>query len=357
MTIKDLKERGIIVFECIAGSKSYGLDLPTSDTDIKGVFILPKDEYYGLDYISQVSDETNDTTYYELNRFVELLLKNNPTLLEMLGVDEDKILHKDPLFEQLTTDLFLSKLCKNTFANYAVTQVKKAKGLNKKIVNPMEKERKSILHFCHVQQGQGSSSLQYWLDKKGWKQENCGLVNISHMCDTYALFYDHNEEGLYKGIMRKEKATEVLTSSVPKEITEPDAILSFNKDGYTKYCKDYKEYWEWVEKRNEERYQNTVSHAKNYDAKNMMHTFRLLDMAIEILEQGKIIVTRPNREQLLKVRKGEFDYDELVQWAEEKIDYIETAYANSQLPESPNKEEVVKILVDIRKEYYERNKK
>ena len=130
----------------------------------------------------QVSDETNDTTYYELNRFVELLLKNNPTLLEMLGVDEDKILHKDPLFEKLTTELFLSKLCKNTFANYAITQVKKAKGLNKKIVNPMEKERKNILNFCHVQQGQGSSGLQYWLEKKGWKQENCGLVNISHMC-------------------------------------------------------------------------------------------------------------------------------------------------------------------------------
>ena len=117
-------------------------------------------------------------------------------------------------------------------------------------------------------------------EKKGWKQEYCGLVNLPHMRDMYGLFYDE-KEGVYKGIVRKDSTNEVLTSSIAKEI-EPDAILFFNKDGYTKYCKDYKEYWEWVEKRNEVRYENTISHAKNYDAKNMMHTFRLLDMAIEI---------------------------------------------------------------------------
>jgi hypothetical protein len=36
---------------------------------------LPKDQFYGLQYIPQVSNETNDEVYYELGRFVELLIK------------------------------------------------------------------------------------------------------------------------------------------------------------------------------------------------------------------------------------------------------------------------------------------
>ena len=35
MNYKELKERGLIIFECIAGSKAYGTNIPTSDTDIR----------------------------------------------------------------------------------------------------------------------------------------------------------------------------------------------------------------------------------------------------------------------------------------------------------------------------------
>jgi predicted nucleotidyltransferase len=65
MTIEYLKENGLIILECISGSKTYGLDTPSSDTDIKGVFLLPKKDFYGLEYIPQVSNSTNDIVYYE----------------------------------------------------------------------------------------------------------------------------------------------------------------------------------------------------------------------------------------------------------------------------------------------------
>ena len=44
MTIQDLRDNNLILLECISGSRAYGLDLPTSDTDLKGVFILPKEQ-------------------------------------------------------------------------------------------------------------------------------------------------------------------------------------------------------------------------------------------------------------------------------------------------------------------------
>ena len=66
LTIDWIKDNGLLVFEVIAGSKAYGLDNEKSDTDIRGVFILPKDMYYGLEYTEQVNNETNDIVYYEL---------------------------------------------------------------------------------------------------------------------------------------------------------------------------------------------------------------------------------------------------------------------------------------------------
>ncbi|SDK25805.1 Predicted nucleotidyltransferase [Catalinimonas alkaloidigena] len=66
LTVEELRQRGWIVLECLSGSRAYGLDTPTSDTDLKGVFILPEAEFYGLDYVPQVQNATNDEVYYEL---------------------------------------------------------------------------------------------------------------------------------------------------------------------------------------------------------------------------------------------------------------------------------------------------
>ena len=174
MTIEDLKAQGLIILECISGSRAYGLNTPTSDTDIKGVFLLPKKDFYGLEYTPQVSDATNDVVYYELGRYMELLAVNNPNILELLNTPEESVLYMHPFLKEIKTELIISKLCKNTFGKFAMAQVKKAKGLQKKIVNPVGKERKGILSFCYVNQGQGSIPLLKYLELKGWKQEDCG---------------------------------------------------------------------------------------------------------------------------------------------------------------------------------------
>ncbi len=349
MDIKNLKEKGLIIFECISGSKAYGTDTPQSDTDMKGVYILPEDMIYGLDYTPQISDKKQDVVYYELGRFIQLLIKNNPNMLEMLAVPEDKILYKHPIYDKILPELFLSKLCKNTFSGYAYEQIKKARGLNKKIVNPVAKEKKSILEFCYVLYDNGSIPLLKWLNIKGIRQEDCGLVNIPHFKDVYGLY--HSTAHNYKGIMRKDEATKVLLSSIPKG-EQTAGTMHFNEDGYVKYCKDYKEYWNWVDKRNPARYENNIRHGKNYDSKNMMHTFRLLDMAKEILGKGEVIVRRPNREELLSIRRGEHEYDELIAKAEEKMKLVEAAYETSVLQDKPDKEKANQLLIELRKEWY-----
>ena len=78
LTLADLHQQNLILLETVSGSRAYGLATPESDTDIKGVFYLPRSLFYGLNYIPQISNETNDVVYYELGRFIELLLQSNP---------------------------------------------------------------------------------------------------------------------------------------------------------------------------------------------------------------------------------------------------------------------------------------
>jgi uncharacterized protein len=355
--IQDLKANNVLLLECISGSRAYGLATPQSDTDLKGVFVVPKRFYYGLETLEQVSNATNDEVYYELKRFVELLLKNNPNILELLNTPQDCILFRHPLMDLLTPELFLSKLCKETFAGYARAQIKKAKGLNKKIVNPVDKQRKSILDFCYVIAQQGSISLVNWLEQHGFLQQHCGLVNIAHIREAYALFHNSQlTEGDLRGVASGLEANDILLSSVPKDIS-PLAIMSFNKDGYSKYCKDYKEYWDWVDNRNEVRYASTLEHGKNYDAKNMMHTFRLLAMAEEIAKEGVVNVRRMDRAFLLNIRVGKYDYETLVELANQKTCLINALYEKSSLPNFPDFSKAEEVLIEIRDRLYFQHKK
>jgi len=351
MTIAELKKSGTIIFECISGSRAYGLDTPTSDTDIRGVFILPKENFYSLEYVAQVNNETNDIVYYELRKFIELCSKNNPNILELLNVPDECVLYKDELFDKLKLDYFLSKQCEKSFANYAFTQIKKARGLEKKIVNPVEKERKSVLDFCYVYENGESIPFKKFSELRNIKQENCGVTNISHLKDCHNLY--HNPDISYKGIIKNIKANQLALSSIPKEEI-PIGMLFFNKDGYSSYCKKYKEYWEWVSKRNEERYKTTISHGKNYDSKNMMHTFRLLAMAKEIATENILYVKRNDREFLLNIKNGDYEYDEMLMWAEERKDKLKKSYSDSNLSIKPDLEFINKLLIDVRAEFYNR---
>jgi len=340
-----------LLLKCISGSHAYGLNLPQSDTDIKGVFVLPRHEFYGLTFTDQVNNDTNDIMYYEIRKFLDLLLKNNPNILELLATPDDCVLYKHPAMQHIDIKMFISKLCNQSFGQYAYAQIKKAKGLNKKILNPIDKKRKTIIDFCYVIQGYRSVPASTWLAENNYYQEECGLVRIDHMRDVYALFYESPTTFKFRGIYSDQDADDVLLSSVPEGLM-PKTILNFNKDGYSVYCKDYRQYWEWVRERNEERYENTIHHGKNYDAKNMMHVFRLLSMAEEIAKESRVNVRRNDRDFLLRIRSGEFLYEDLVAQAEEKIQAINDLFSKSDLPDTPDPSVAQELLIKIRSTFY-----
>jgi predicted nucleotidyltransferase len=360
MNLKEAED--LLLYKAIVGSKAYGLDLPTSDTDIRGIFLQPNEYRLGFGYREQINDDKNDIVYYELNRFVSLLMNNNPNIIENLFTPPDKILLMDnrirPLYDHRYA--FLTKKIKYTFGGYAVSQIKKARGLNKKIVNTMAKEKLTPLDFCYVFEKEDGYMMlaKQWLKKHNKKQEHCGLAELPNGEQLFKVYYDHLAEMKsdnprftgsgygFRGIIGDDSC-ELRHSEIPKYCVL-DAYLYYNLNGYSTYCKDYKEYWEWVNKRNPHRYNDNISHNQGYDGKNMMHCIRMLDMAIEIAHGEGVNLVRSNRDWLLAVRRGEVSYDEIMSIIVKKDTEMKDAFDKCSLPDKVDMNFAHNIILQIR---------
>ena len=84
-----------------------------------------------------------------------------------------------------------------------------------------------------------------------------------------------------------------------------------------------------------------------YDCKNASHLIRLLRMSIEFLDTGELIVKRPDAEELLEIKRGEWELERVKEEADVLFKLAEKAYNKSTLPERPDAEYVNKICVEI----------
>ena len=372
----------------IRGSHAYGTNIETSDTDYSGIFVQSEDDILGNKYIEQINDDKNDTVIYEVRRFLELVSKNNPTVLELLNTPEDCILYKDPNFDIIleNRNKFITKICANSFGGYAKMQIQKAKGQNKK--QNWEKDkvtRKEVLDFVYVIEGETSIPWKEW--NKGdneFEEKFCGIVNVPNARDLYAVYYDSvarnmfsenvseqtretlkkhmkdsgNPMGFgYKGLVKSNEGVSssesnaLRLSSIPKGETSICNII-YNKDAYTQHCNDYKSYQTWLNERNESRWVDVNSHGQKIDGKNMMHCKRLIQMSREIAEGKGIIVRRENTKELISIRKGEIDLQTLIDSVELEIVEIDKLFINSKLPDSVDNNFIHELIVKIRKQLY-----
>ena len=400
MTIKDIEKKGLIGYKYVAGSHSQNLDGPDSDIDHHGVYFAPLETLIGLgaDYQEEVSDEKHDETYHEFGKWMTLLSKGNPNALESLFVPDGLTVGDiHPVIREVlkNRDKFVSKEVVKSLSGYAFNQIKKARGLGKKIVNPVT-ERKDVLDFCYTFKNQGSQPIKEFLAEHHLDQRYCGLVSIPNMKDVYGVYYDFaayfkfenidwydvsfqssgvkgpyskfvsesdavkiagrirdKEFFKYSGIVYPEdieKSNEVRLSSIPKGEV-PICFMTYNKDAYTCHCREYKEYQEWVEKRNQKRYSKAVE--AGYNQKNMCHCVRLLTMAKEISEgKGFNLWRTDDRDFLMGIKNGDYTYEYLIDYAEKLLADVNENLPKSNLPDEVNKDFVNGLTVYCRAKYY-----
>ena len=221
------------------------------------------------------------------------------------------------------------------------------------------------------------------------KEYFCSIENIEdkfikYILDNFAvrgiwddyLSYERNMESIWKkisipkgghcGIISPNKDSNELrynshvTFSSVKKGDEPICWVVYNQGAYENHCRKYKEYEEWKKTRNKARYENNLSGLdKNnpelfYDAKNMMHCFRLIAMAIEIANGEGMKLDRRgiDADFLLDVRNRKYTYKELMEKLIVKKKEMDEAIKNSTIKDSIDVEFTNNLLLTIRSVFY-----
>jgi len=403
-----IKGNGVLMFKSVRGSHLFGLNTELSDLDTFGLFCCPQKWLYGTgeDYKPYLSDEKHDNYVDELAKFIKELKKSNPEALCVLFTPADKIQHYDQRLNPLwkVRDSLLTKAAYPSFRGYAKSQISKMEGLSKAMcINPEEvKERKSPLYFCWVPRpgNDGVWNLEKWLRENGLRQEHAGICRLPNGIELYTLYYDwfadkdlkvedyvrlkyHKdllsldsdmlelyreelEEGKktteikYRGILDPiNETTQLRLSSIPKsEATNPLCTFQYNTNAFSRHCADYKKYWDWVEHRNQKRYESNLGH--QWDSKNTMHSIRIMRMGIEVAQGKGLILDREvagDREELLKIRRHEMKYEEVKELMLKTESQMKSAFECSTLPDEPDQRMLEDLLIEIRESVYDNNNK
>jgi len=129
-----------LIYKIRTGSALYGTYVEgSSDEDFSGIFLPDKDYVMGIKSIEQVElsqkasksirNQAGDVDYtiYALPKFIQLLLGNNPNIIEFMYVPKPCQIFTSKYSDQLIENrhLFLSKKAYHTFKGYAYTQRRK----------------------------------------------------------------------------------------------------------------------------------------------------------------------------------------------------------------------------------------
>jgi predicted nucleotidyltransferase len=137
-----------IIYRCVIGSRAYGLDTDESDTDRRGIYLAPAELQWSLfGAPEQFEDNSAQSCYWELQKFLALALRANPNILECLY---------SPVVEKVTElgsellasrEAFLSQMIFQTFNGYAMSQFKK---IEQDIRNTGEIKWKHAMHLLRL---------------------------------------------------------------------------------------------------------------------------------------------------------------------------------------------------------------
>jgi predicted nucleotidyltransferase len=337
-----------------------------SDIDTRGIYINPSTEYLGLsDPVNQVGDDKHDTVYYSLKRIFELLQTANPNCIELLYVPENCIKICHPSMKKIieNRDLFISKKCFHTHSGYAYSQIGKASGQNKMINHPEMFEKPVKENFCHFIMADDfkgtppdlnnltNANIQKAIFPMRPKKADINLehyhaASLEHVSDTYRLYY-YGE--FAKGVFRGDDMLVCESIPIVDEWDKFAGLLIYNKNEYEKALQQHRKYKEWIDTRNINRWLDQENKLVQYDAKNMMHCMRLLMSGENILRYGFPLVRfeGEQRDYLMKIRAGEFKYEELMAEVEKRMAGLEELYKTSTIPHSVDTKKIEALYREI----------
>ena len=319
-----LKEK--ILFKCYSGSKLYGTNNENSDTDIKGVFLpdfedlilgkAPKCYQFSTsDSEKKNSKDDIDECYYSLHYFFELLSKGDTNALDLLFAytNYEQVIIDTPEWSEIVEnkDKLLTKnmkaymgYCKHQCFKYSV----KGEKLNnlKKFANFLSRKNSccwadngdNTLYWCLNSELKGDINnkvLEKYIPKVGEERikfteidfgENCYIERANNK-EVYLVIYDAKFQ-----------------------------LQDWCENCFNKVEKAIHSYGERAKKAQEN---------NGVDLKAISHAIRV-SLQVEELLYSKTLrfpLKDANFVKSIKYNTTKLTYDEIMNWLERKISYIE----------------------------------
>jgi hypothetical protein len=295
--------RNNVHFEVMMGSVAYGCAGHTSDVDLYGFAIPPKDiifphlggyingfgakqpphfDQFQKHHVKQVSTgKVYDLNVYNIVKYFQLCMENNPNMIDSIFVPRRCILHSTAIGEHVRENrkIFLHKGAWFKFKGYAFAQMNKLKN---KLLN------KWIL-FCEERH------LDYYAGEEDLRQK--GTLSPADLGYGVSLIRKIDQNG--------ERSKRLA------------AIIEHG-----------------------------------YDVKFAYHVVRLLNEVEQILMEGDLDLER-NREQLKAIRRGDWSLEEITEYFSSKEKELETLYTRSKLRAAPDEEVIKALLLDCLEMHYD----
>jgi hypothetical protein len=310
-----------IHYERMMGSVAYGVSGDSSDIDLCGFAIPPRDEVFPhlrgeivgfgrqkqrfsnyQEHHLRCPDDLGgagrsyDVSVYNIVDFFNLAMANNPNMVDALFVPATCVLHITRIGQMVRDNrrLFLSKACWQRFKGYAYQQLHKAK-------NRMESPEMDAITAFEKAHG------------------------IAH---TTTL----------------EQARAARDARLGQAPEEPAGLAHLGKEEVQEYVRLYE-----TGMAKTRRFESVKVH--RMDTKFLYHVVRLLDEVEQILSTGDLDLMR-NREQMKAVRRGDMTEQQVRESFERKEKDLETLYQNSKLPWEADEERIKTLLLDCLEEHY-----
>lgn len=292
----------------VAGSRAYGTNTPTSDTDIRGFFMNPLEEILSSKpLVEQIENKRTDTVIFSFKKLISLLVNCNPNIIELLGTKEEHHLFVNDVAKHLLENkkMFLSKRAFYSFAGYANAQLRRLENAlaregntNKHIVKSFETEAEGCVDAFRILNGE--NDIKFYLSDENEIMVDFSLKNVSL---KEFLHVRNNMETMLKNYGK--------FSGRNKKKDEPHLY------------------------------------------KHAMHLVRLYLMAIDILRDGEINTYREAEHDLLmSIRNGEVEFEKIFSYREELEGKLRKVMDESKLPDSVDLEEIDRFVIKEQRQYF-----
>jgi len=355
------------IFECIVGSKAYGIDTPESDQDESGVMIPGKEYLYGMKRFDQFQGYPDqDKTIYSFKKAVQLLSENNPNCLDLLYTPDRCILKMTPYWKDIMENahLFLSKKCKFTFSGYAISQLNRIRTHRSYLLDPPKKEplredyglpKSPLFETAQLKALINVEALFEYVreEEKETFLNQLDSVYADHIIPLFSKYLKKDRKGV---------ALEFLQTSLQSQL---NTLLSLGQKSYIKdeyrdmaerelsyynTLKNWKRYQEWNKSRNKAR--ATLEEKFGFDTKHASHLVRLMRQGVEILTSHKVNIDRTHidADELKAIRNGAMSFDLIEEYASKMDKELNVIYETSTLQKSPQLEKIndlSMIIIDL----------